>query len=369
MARLTAAESSGRPSCARPRCASLPGQRPHAPCQRRLAMRRGRWPHRARRPRASSRRAAPAARPEGAGSGAPGRPRPTSARQAPAAAPGRGRRGRGSCRGHAPHPAAPPGRCAGPRPGRRARRRRTRRAPVRRWRGRRARRRWRRLPRRRRALRERRRAATARGPDGCARHRARPFVRARRKLLDLGDLPGQPFALALEIALAAARRFERLQGRTPGGPALAEQARIEPRIRIEHAPYRGGPSEALPGMLAVDIDQMLAGFAQLRHGGTAAVDPGPALSLRIDGAAHEQRPASPASGSKPASASQGTRAGGRSNSAVISARAAPSRTTPASPRPPRASCKASTRIDLPAPVSPVSTGQPPPRDRAQGRRR
>ena len=43
-------------------------------------------------------------------------------------------------------------------------------------------------------------------------------------------------------------------------------------------------------MLAVDIDQLLAGLAQLRHGGAAAVDPGAALSLRIDGAAHEQRP-------------------------------------------------------------------------------
>ena len=46
------------------------------------------------------------------------------------------------------------------------------------------------------------------------------------------------------------------------------------------------------------------------------------------------------------------------NSAVTSARTHASRTSPASPRPPRASCSASIRIDLPAPVSPVSTEKP-----------
>ena len=43
-----------------------------------------------------------------------------------------------------------------------------------------------------------------------------PFVGAGGELVDLGDLPGQPLALALEIALPAARGFERLQCRAPG---------------------------------------------------------------------------------------------------------------------------------------------------------
>ena len=46
------------------------------------------------------------------------------------------------------------------------------------------------------------------------------------------------------------------------------------------------------------------------------------------------------------------------NSATISARAAPSRTTLASARPPNASVSASIKIDLPAPVSPVKTVKP-----------
>src|SRR5260370_27082885 len=49
---------------------------------------------------------------------------------------------------------------------------------------------------------------------------------------------------------------------------------------------------------------------------------------------------------------------GTSNTAVIWPWSAPWRTRPASPRPPSASAKASSRMDLPAPVSPVSTARP-----------
>src|SRR5262245_30479902 len=47
-----------------------------------------------------------------------------------------------------------------------------------------------------------------------------------------------------------------------------------------------------------------------------------------------------------------------SNVAAISARSAPARITSAPPRPPHKSCSASTTMDLPAPVSPVSTVSP-----------
>src|SRR5215472_4581348 len=49
---------------------------------------------------------------------------------------------------------------------------------------------------------------------------------------------------------------------------------------------------------------------------------------------------------------------GTSNTAVTWPCSAPWRTRPASPRPPSASANASSRIDLPAPVSPVSTASP-----------
>src|SRR3954471_25062997 len=49
---------------------------------------------------------------------------------------------------------------------------------------------------------------------------------------------------------------------------------------------------------------------------------------------------------------------GISNTAVTCPCSAPWRTRPASPRPPSASAKASSRMDLPAPVSPVKTARP-----------
>src|ERR1700694_370985 len=49
---------------------------------------------------------------------------------------------------------------------------------------------------------------------------------------------------------------------------------------------------------------------------------------------------------------------GTSNTAVTWPCSAPWRTRPESPRPPSASAKASRRMDLPAPVSPVSTARP-----------
>src|ERR1700674_1468528 len=49
---------------------------------------------------------------------------------------------------------------------------------------------------------------------------------------------------------------------------------------------------------------------------------------------------------------------GTSNTAVTWPCSAPWRTRPASPRPPSASANASSRMDLPAPVSPVSTARP-----------
>src|SRR6202171_547134 len=49
---------------------------------------------------------------------------------------------------------------------------------------------------------------------------------------------------------------------------------------------------------------------------------------------------------------------GTSNTAVTWPCSTPCRTRPASPRPPSARAKASSRMDLPAPVSPVSTARP-----------
>ena len=62
-------------------------------------------------------------------------------------------------------------------------------------------------------------------------------------------------------------------------------------------------------MLAVDVDEVLGGLAQLRDGRRAAVDPGAALALGVDRPAQQQAPGIVGHRlSKPASASHGAEA-------------------------------------------------------------
>ncbi len=116
-----------------------------------------------------------------------------------------------------------------------------------------------------------------------------PFVVARGELVDLADLPGQAFALALQRLAACAGIGQRRFGRLPGLPQRGQPGGVGAGLLVEQRAHRGRPRQALPGMLAVDVDQLLAGLAQLAHGGRAAVDPGAALALGIDAAAQQQR--------------------------------------------------------------------------------
>ena len=70
---------------------------------------------------------------------------------------------------------------------------------------------------------------------------------------------------------------------------------------------------------------------------------------------------------KPSSSSHCSTSWLVSKAAEISARVAPSRTTPLSARAPSTSCKASIRIDLPAPVSPVRAEKPCDKSRSSSR--
>ena len=78
-------------------------------------------------------------------------------------------------------------------------------------------------------------------------------------------------------------------------------------------------------------------------------------------------PSCAAISSKPSSCNQDKTSGVTSNSALISARVAPSRITPDSAREPSTSCTASIKIDLPAPVSPVSAVKPEDKSKSSAR--
>jgi hypothetical protein len=100
------------------------------------------------------------------------------------------------------------------------------------------------------------------------------------------------------------------------------------------------------------IDQLFTEFAQLGQRHRRAVDVRTAAAAGVDGSPHQQRGrVSRLRGRARAASRRRTR--DAELGADLRARA-PSRTTSASPRSPRASSSASIRIDLPAPVSPVS---------------
>ena len=116
-----------------------------------------------------------------------------------------------------------------------------------------------------------------------------PFAIGRSQLVQLADLPGQAFTLTLQRVALAARLVQPRQHTAPGLPDSAERTGIGAGLHIQQRTHSGGARQALPGVLAVDVDQMFCGFAQLRHGGRAAVDPGSALALGIHTAAQQQR--------------------------------------------------------------------------------
>jgi hypothetical protein len=66
-----------------------------------------------------------------------------------------------------------------------------------------------------------------------------PFVGAGRELRDLADLPGEPLALALEVALLLARERERLGRRAPRRPERGQRRGVDLRVRVEQGAHRG----------------------------------------------------------------------------------------------------------------------------------
>jgi hypothetical protein len=115
-----------------------------------------------------------------------------------------------------------------------------------------------------------------------------PFVGARGELVDLADLPGQAFAFALQVELLRARGIQCSAPHPSRRPTRGERLRVDRAVCVEQCAHRRGAGQALPGVLAVDVDEVVGRFAQLRNRRRAAVDPCSALALRIDGPAQQQ---------------------------------------------------------------------------------
>ena len=115
-----------------------------------------------------------------------------------------------------------------------------------------------------------------------------PLVGLRGQLVEFGDLPLQPFAFALQAVLGGLRMLQGLSCLAPAAPAGLDLAAVYACIGVQQRACCVGSREALPGMLAVDVDQLLAQGAQLRGRGRRAVDPGAAAALGVHRAPQQQ---------------------------------------------------------------------------------
>ena len=115
-----------------------------------------------------------------------------------------------------------------------------------------------------------------------------PLVRLRVELFQLTNLPGQPLAFVGQGALRLLRIGQALLGLPPSVPSGFERPCVDACVRVEQAAHRVRSGQALPSVLAVDVEELLAQLAQLCGGGGAAVDPGAAFSGGVYSAAQQQ---------------------------------------------------------------------------------
>ena len=163
----------------------------------------------------------------------------------------------------------------------------------------------------------------------------------------------QPFAVRLGIGQRILRRCQLSLGRAHRGEGRRRAGGVDPPERVEQGAVARRCEQPAIVMLAVNFDQNRAQSSQQTRGHRLIVDECPAAPIGLDRAANGQWlprfdcdvPAGPANCSLPALRSWRTR--------WLVPR--PARTSPPPARIPSAKPSASSRIDFPAPVSPVIT--------------
>ena len=115
-----------------------------------------------------------------------------------------------------------------------------------------------------------------------------PFAGQGLELFQLANLPSQPFALLAQGALGLLGIGQGLLGCAPAVPSGFECAGVNARIGIEQAAHSLWPGQALPSVLAMNVQQLLAQLAQLCGRGRAAIDPSAAFATGVYRAAQQQ---------------------------------------------------------------------------------
>lgn len=183
--------------------------------------------------------------------------------------------------------------------------------------------------------------------------------------VQFGDAMFEPFAVARRLAHRRLRRREPRLGGAPRRMRLSHRRGVDARIGVEQRAMPGGREQAAIVVLTVNLDQMpptsRSSAAEQGWSLRKARLPPSALSVRRISSG------SPGSSTMSLSASRlasGVPGAGGAKLAVTCARSLPCRTSALSARIPSARPSASSRIDLPAPVSPVSTPRPASKSRS-----
>ena len=116
-----------------------------------------------------------------------------------------------------------------------------------------------------------------------------PLVIAGREFFHLCDLPLQSLAVTLQVVLCAACLGQCLLCGAPLRPVAGHLIlHGNAGVSVQQTAHCIGARQALPGMLSVDVQQVLAHCAQLGGSGRYAIDPCAALALQIYGAPQQQ---------------------------------------------------------------------------------
>jgi hypothetical protein len=85
-----------------------------------------------------------------------------------------------------------------------------------------------------------------------------PFALARRQLVELADLPLQALAFLGQAVLRAACRVQHRLRLLPGVPCRQQRRAVDAGVGVQQGAHGGRAGQALPGVLAVDVQQLLA---------------------------------------------------------------------------------------------------------------
>ncbi len=109
-----------------------------------------------------------------------------------------------------------------------------------------------------------------------------PLVGLRRKFVKLGQAPRQALASLGQLRLRLLGLRKRVLVLLPRVKAGVQIGQRHAAVAVEQGALRRGLRQALPGVLAMNIHQLRAQLAQLRHGGRPAINKAPATALPVN---------------------------------------------------------------------------------------